>query len=242
MRQLSLAVLAAGIVTLAGSTAARAQSDTFRLGTTSTSISDAVSGGTDTELVRWGRGHYYGHYYWGRGYYRPAYYGYGYAYRPYWYRPAYYRPVVYAPYYQPVVVSPTYYYPISGQQVTPTMLTYSTTVNAAAQPAPTTRSGSSPQQLRMPGLVPQQPGGPQTFPYDGGPPSPVPMPGPDQVEPRPGVPVPGKIVSLPQETTGGVSQLYTVSLRSANASAAVPATTRLTYPAYGEQSLPAVRR
>ena len=100
----------------------------------------------------------------------------------------------------------------------------------------------APQVLPTPSAVPQ----PSTYPYDGGPKTPVPLPGADTVDPtfgpRPTVPVQGKLVYLPlQETTGGSTQLQTISLNSTPAQAPA-ATPRYTYPAYGEQPLPPVTR
>lgn len=261
MCRIAAALCAAGLLTLAGSTAVWAQSDTLRLGTSS---SGTVSGGTDTELVayRGGHGHYhggfgsyrggYGHYHGGYGYYRGGYghyYG-GYAhYRPYWnnyayyspyyYRPYYYRPALYFNYYQPYYyAAPAYYYEISGQTDVPTTLAQ---MPAQVQPStsqyrPTT---ARPQLLPMPATLPQQPGGIQTFPYDGGPQTPLPMPQIDPASgPRPTVPLQGKLVSLPLETTGGTTPLFTVSLGTSAQPAPSP---RYTYPAYGEQALPQVR-
>jgi hypothetical protein len=244
---------AASLLTLAGSAPVWAQSDTFRLGTSS---SGTVSGGTDTELVyyRGGHGHYhggygyyrggYGHYHGGYAHYRPYWGGYGY-YSPYYYRtayypPYYYRPAVYFNYYQPYYyAAPVYYYPISGQTDVPTTLAQMPpqVQPQTSQYQPTT---GRPQLLPMPATVPQQPGGQQTFPYDGGPQAPLPMPQIDPASgPRPNVPLQGKVVSLPLETTGGTTPLFTVSLGT---SAQPVATPRYTYPAYGEQPFPEVRK
>src|SRR5437870_1414478 len=124
MRRFGLAVLTAGLVTLAGAATSRAD-DAIRLGTTSTAAvsPESISGGTDVEFAAY-RGHggfhgghhggfhgyrgygYYGGYNRAYAYYRPWHgYGYGYGYyRPFYYRPyyAFYRPYYYA--------TPPYYY------------------------------------------------------------------------------------------------------------------------------------
>jgi hypothetical protein len=249
MHKIGFATLAAGLLTLAGGTTAWAQSDTIRLGT---SAANSVTGGTDTELVR-GRGGYHAH--WGGGYgYRRGYWGgygynrgywggYGYAgYRPYYYRPAYYRPLVYVNYYQPYYYpSPVYYYPISGQAQV--QATYVQTPAQAQLPAPPYQTTTNrPQLLPQPATVPQQqPEGPQTFPYDGGPQAPLPDVDPAS-GPRPFIPLQGKIVSLPRETTLGSTQHLLVSLNSRTQSTAGPAPNAYAYLAYGEQPLPVVRK
>jgi hypothetical protein len=53
------------------------------------------------------------------------------------------------------------------------------------------------------------------------------------------VPLQGKVVSLPLETTGGTTQFITVSLGTSAEPAAIP---RYSYPAYGEQPQPAIRK
>jgi hypothetical protein len=248
MCRIGIALFAAGLLILAGSTAAWAQNDTFRLGSSSSGAAAAVSGGTDTELVHWRGGYRHGYGYWGgRAYYRPYWGGYGYAayYRPAYYRPAYYRPnyyrsVVYLNYYQPYYYAAPAYYPISGQADVPATL-----AQLPAQTQPVTSqyqpSTARPQLLPPPATVPQQPSGNQTFPYDGGPQVPLPMPQVDPASgPRPTVPLQGKIVSLPVETTGGTTPLFTVSLGTYGQPIAAPRS--YTYQAYGEQSLPYVRK
>jgi hypothetical protein len=244
MCRVGIAMFAAGLLTLAGNTAAWAQNDTFRLGSSSSGAAAAVSGGTDTELVH-GRGGYRGHYWGGHSYYRPYWGGYGYA--SYYYRPAYYRPAYYRPYYYgPVVYQPYYYaapayYPISGQADVPaTLAQLPAPQQATSQYRPTT---ARPQVLPMPAIVPQQPGGLQTFPYDGGPQVPLPTPQVDPASgPRPTVPLQGKIVSRPQETTGGTTPLFTVSLSTYGQTVTLGTPRSYTYPAYGDQALPAVRK
>jgi hypothetical protein len=97
-----------------------------------------------------------------------------------------------------------------------------------------------PQQLPAPAVVAPQAG--ETFPYDGGPQSPVPQPGVAPVQPgatpQPTVPLTGKVVSVPRETTGGVVYYTSYTDRT---TAATP-TSRYTYPAYGDQVLPTVRK
>jgi len=191
-------------------------------------------------------GHYHGYYGGNRGYgyggYR-GYYGYG-GYYPYY---NYYRPYVSIGFYQPYyATAPAYYYSISGQgTVAATYAQEPLQTPSATLPYQTTTG--KPQLLPLPSAAPQTPASPQTFPYDGGPQAPLPMPQTDPASgPRPTVPLQGKVVSLPMETTGGTSQLYMVGLGThqpaASSSAATPAQTRYTYPAYGEQQLPAVRK
>ena len=163
MRNWMWAVLATGCL-LAGFGTVSAD-DTVRLGGPSAQAD--VQGGTDTDLVRWGRGGYGGynrggyggHYRGGYGYYRGYYGGYG---RPYYYG-GYYAP---AYYYPPTYYAPTYYAPRAIRY-------YSYPINGESSPPPaTTMQGSFyPSQS-------QQPFGNGTFPYDGGPRAPVPMPNP----------------------------------------------------------------
>ena len=197
----------------------------------------------------WGWGGYWGGYwpywglyawnrpFWGYGYYRP-YGGYGY-YSPYYYvdaAPAYYD------YY------PATYYPIAGQQEVPgtlARLPMPRSVSAPVSPYQQ-QAAARPQVLPMPVALPQRPGEPQTFPYDGGPQSSLPLPGKDGVgpasSPRPMVPLKGKLVSLPQETTGGTTQI--IQFVGLGIASPVPAPTAApySYPAYGEQPLPPIRK
>jgi hypothetical protein len=131
-------------------------------------------------------------------------------------------------------------------------------------------TGQPPQLLPAPQLAPAQyqyqpsappvapgtptlPNGNPTFPYDGGPQSPLPLPPAENVGPtsgpQPTVPLKGKLVSLPLETTGGTTPLMStqfiglgVSPSSAANVSGAPAANGLSYPAYGEQSLPPVPR
>jgi len=199
---------------------------------------------------------YYGGYYGGyRGYgyggfYRPFYYG-GYYARPYYYG-SYYYPSYYSAYYYPSYYSAYYPCATTVANSTPLATVYSSGSYATPQ---VTQPG--PALLPQPQAVPQMPppaNGNQTFPYDGGPRAPLPMPGLDANPtggpgtPRPTVPLEGKFVSLPQETTGGIGLIDTASLSTVSwrpVSTSQPATsptTRYHYPAYGEQSLPPVNR
>jgi len=118
-----------------------------------------------------------------------------------------------------------------------------------AQPAAPIQyeSAAKPQGLPMPAVAPSQN---QTFPYDGGPQAPLPLPGPNGVEPsvapQPSVPLTGKVVSLPRELSGGTSQYtitHLVGFGTATPNTAqAPAATSYAYPAYGEQALPQVRK
>jgi hypothetical protein len=284
MRYLMWTALATGLM-LAGGGASWA-SDTIRLG--GPSAQDSIQGGTDTELVWWGRG-WHGRGYYGRGYYGGygrAYYGgygygrgygyggygyggYGYGYRPYYYG-SYYRPYYYGggSYYSPYYYgggygggyggsyySPYYYssyYPCSGISV-PTL---------AFQP-----NGTSSNPLRSPSYMPPvtngngnsnsngngNGNGNGTYPYNGGPNNPVPLPNDGTTPmngPRGNIPLDGKLVSLPTKATGGVSpvtlpemqRLHYVSTTAAPVQMKTsPA--RISYPAYGEQSItPAPRK
>jgi len=203
---------------------------------------------------------FYGSYYGGyRGYGYGGYgyggYGYGYAsyYRPFYYGGYYARPYYYgASYYYPSYYS-SYYYPCASTVVssTPVVAVYSSsyTTPQVVQPG----AALLPQPQVMPQMPSAAPNGNQTFPYDGGPGTPLPMPGPDAnpiggpSTPRPTVPLEGKFVSLPQETTGGIglidtASLATVSWRPVSTSQPATATNRYHYPAYGEQPLPPVNR
>jgi len=112
MRSFGLALLAAGLVALAGSGTVRADNDTIRLGTAASGAAGGASVDVDTTLVYWRGGHWgygggWGHRGYGGGWagYRPFWGGYHRAfYRPFWgggygYRP-FYRPYVYGGYYQ----------------------------------------------------------------------------------------------------------------------------------------------
>jgi hypothetical protein len=285
MRRVGLALLAAGCLAVA-STTARADNDTVRLGSSSSGAVTNPDNGTDTELVVWRGGYRQGGHYGGfrgygyrgygyRGYGYRGYgygyrgYGYGYGYRGYGYggynRPFYgsyyggYYPSYYSgyypgyyggycnqPYYWRISYSApvTYVYNVEDAYV-PVTSVYSAPASQAQYVQPRTMPA---QQLPAPQVAPAQPNGNQTFPYDGGPSSPVPLPQvPNGSDAGPGapptVPLTGKIVSLPRETTAGSTQ-YTLVSSAAQQAAAAPAAapSSYTYPAYGEQSLPPVRR
>lgn len=233
MRNLMWAVLAAGAV-LAGSEAAWAN-DTVRLGGPAAQAS--VDGGTDTFLVhrRFGYGGgYYGGGYGGRSYYGGGYYGrpfvsIGFYGRPYYggyyggyYGSSYYYPRAYYDYYAPTYYYRPYYYssyfyPCAGDSAPAT-----TIPGGAYSQAPATTNGDG------------------TFSYDGNPRILVPMPSPgNKTNPAPGVlPIDGKLVSLPNEVSGGV---LPVGLPTPERAAA-PAP-RVTYRAYGDEPIaPAPRK
>lgn len=233
MRNLMWATLAAGAI-LAGSEAAWA-SDTVRLGGPAAQAS--VDGGTDTFLVHRRGGYGYGGGYGGRSYYggyygrsfayygRPYYSGY---YRPYYYPRAYsyYYPTYYpAYYYQPYYsYSADYYYPIAGQ------------IQQAA-----TVQGNGSYQSPAPQIFVPQGNSDSTFPYDGDPRNVVPMPSQNnRTNPAPGVlPIDGKLVSLPNEISGGV---LPVGL-PAPPRVSTPTAPRVTYPTYGDEPIvPAPRK
>jgi hypothetical protein len=169
----------------------------------------------------WG-GYGWGGYGWGGGY--------GGYYYPYSY-PVYY-PYYYTPYY-----SDYYYYPIVGQSAP--------TVNLQASYYSEPPAYNQPFQGTLP-----LPGGNGTYPYNGGPSQPIPMPAPsgdaNPANDRGIIPLDGKLVSFPSQTTGGFSPvgLSAVQPRSSTTTVPVPApaskTTktaplpRVIYPAYGE--------
>jgi hypothetical protein len=238
MRNLMWTALAAGCV-LAGSSIAMAQ-DTIRLG--GPSAAAAISGGTNIELVRGGHGGgghgghghgghgHYGHY--GHGHYGHYHYGhfghYGYG----RYYAGYYRPyysAYYWPYYYPsVYVSPSYYYPsyVSSAGY------YDYPMVGETLPMPVTMLRGNYQAAPMPPA-----GGDLTYPYNGGPRLPLPTPAPDAKPPAPrgNLPIDGKLVSL-QQPVGGVS------LPAAPTTTAKSTTTRVTYPAYGEDPVTSAPR
>ena len=233
MRNVKWGAFAAGLV-LAFTSATWAD-NTVRLGGPSAQAS--IDGGTDISLVHGRyRGGYHGGYYGGRGY--SAYYGnrgYGGGYyrpyvsvgfygRPSYYYPrtySYYYPTYYPAYYPTYYVQPSYYYyPVAGET-----------------PPPVTLQSNYPAQLPrtyVPPMPPAQGEGP--FPYDGDPRNLVPLPAP---QPNPAapriIPIDGRLVSLPNEISGGVSQIGTPTPR-----APVP---RVPYPAYGDEPItPAPRK
>jgi len=242
MRSLMWGALAAGLV-LAGSGVSWA-SDNVRLG--GPAAEAAIQGGIDV-LARGGyRGGHHGGYHggygrggisvsigYGRGYYGGGYYGGGYGrgyyggyhrpyYASYYYPRSYYSyyPTYYPTYYPSYCYEPTYYYPTNGG-VAP----QATLQSSYLLPAP---------RNYVPPMPPAQPDG--QYQYDGDPRQLVPMPNP--ATPKV-VPIDGRLVSLSDEITGGVTQIYpTASQRTSTTPA-----TRVAYPAYGEEPItPAPRK
>jgi len=219
----------------------------------------------------YGRGYGYGY---GRGfygsYYRPfisigiggyGYGGYGYGgyYQPYYgvsSYSSYYYPSYYSSYYPGYYSYPSYSYaPIYAPcSTTVTEVTTAPQVVTVTPSTPSYSVAPSTSYSQIPAPRVLAPAGDGTFPYDGGPRNPLPMPGPDgdanpMSAPRKTVPLDGRLVSLPKQTTGGVTPVgdFFVSLRTDAASQPVridgPATpSRYTFPAYGEQNLPPVTR
>lgn len=257
--------LAAGLLLTA--TALSQANDTVRLG--GPSAQAAIQGGTDNELVRYGRGYYggggyyggrayygghhgryYGSYY-GGGYYRPYYGGYSY-YRPYYqpyvysYYPSYYGGSYYSPYYAS-------YYPCAGD-VAAVVTVQGQQPVYQSQSQPTYQAPLAPRNNVQP--MPPATNGDGTYPYNGGPTQPIPMPpASDNPAPTSGprgiIPLDGKLVSLPRETGGGVSPVGTPKTQGwryvtgGNISVqmnATPTQTRVAYPAYGENAVPTPRK
>jgi len=185
----------------------------------------------------YGRGYYGGHY---GHYHQPYYYGsyYG-GYRPYYSN--YYSPYYgnyYSSYYGNSYYGSPYYYGIAydGYAVAP-MTTLQATVYPQTQIAP-------PQPYAQPQMPPASDSGNGTYPYNGGPANPIPQPSDSPVPmnspPRGIVPLDGKLVSLPVETTGDVSVVPSIQRWTYVSTAAAPA--RITYPAYGDVSIPPAPR
>jgi len=121
--------------------------------------------------------------------------------------------------------------------------------------SPGVLQAQAPQSRYSEPLMPPADGGNGTYPYNGGPVNPVPLPDNNPVPtnngPRGIVPLDGKLVSLPSETTGGVSptslgaQRYSF-VSTTNVAAPIqlnPAPTRIAYPAYGDEPIrPAPRK
>lgn len=214
-----------------------------------------------------GRGYYGGFAYGGRGYYGGGrgYYGGYYGYRPYvgigigyggYYGGGYYGGGYYggySSYYSPYYVTPSYYYGCSNTVVT-TAPTVTLSQAGYQAPAPSTYQPSyQPQPTPMPMPQPQGNG---TFDYNGNPRSTVPMPEVNDVGPaaspkRPTMPFDGRLVSMPRETTGGVSQISNVTNFVSTNSATLPSATApatsapapsYAFPAYGDVQLPSVRK
>ena len=250
MRHVLWSFLAAG-VTLAGAGTIFADDDTVRLGGAEAQAS-IYSGGIDIDLVRggggghgggghggvghagygggrgygyggYGRGFGYGGYGRGYGYGYGRGFGYGFGFGGYYggYYPAYYYPYYYAP---------TYYYPIAGDSA-PTMTLQATPSNYYAEP------NFAPQ----PNAQPMRPAGNGPFPYDGGPRAPIPMPAPGidntpASQPRPVVPIDGKLASLATQPSGGFAPVTTPDIQRLRYVSTPASTqpTRIVYPAYGE--------
>jgi len=191
---------------------------------------------------------YYGGYGYARGYYggygRGYYGGYGYGgYGGYYpYSSVYYQPYYTTPYYYN-----SYYYPCVGQTAATVTLAQTNNYSAPQYAAPQnygTQQNYGPTPYSEP--VPL-PGGNSTFPYNGGPSAPIPMPAPNNpVQPgqkigdpsnnRGIIPLDGKLVSLPNETTGGFTPVTAPSRTVVTPQTRTPAATpRVTYPAYGEE-------
>jgi len=195
-----------------------------------------------------GYGSYYGGY--NRGYYGGYYGGYGRSYyggyyggyRPYYGYGSYYGGYA-QPYYSNYGSYSNYgYYGISGTGA-PLL-----TAQVPAEYYPYQAQSQVPQNYTQPYMPPASNG---TYPYDGGPSSPIPMPADSAVPtnngPRGTVPLDGKLVSLPRETTGAAGSVAVptmVRLNQVATSAPIrPASTRIAYPAYGDERIaPAARR
>jgi len=225
------------------------------------------------------RGYYGGYGYgYGYGYYRPYYYR-PYYYSSYYYQP-YYSSYV-APYYYPTnyYAQPSYYYPCvstpapivagagAGAGAGPAVYaqtqtkTYTYTPGTLVRPtapvlAPYYQNGNPLPPVLNGNQVPPGQNGNGTFPYDGGPTNPVPLPV-DPAIPTNGqpsgnvVPLDGKLVSLPHQTTGGIASVVTPEIQklryvsltnTSTTSSNQPSATPITYPAYGEQAIVPVRR
>ncbi len=250
MRKWTWTALAAGLLlTGVGATSA---DDIVRLG--GPGVQNDIEGGTDTELI-WGRywggggryyggarywgggGRYYGGYYGARdgggGYYGARHWGggyYGAVYRPYYYG-SYYRP-----YYRPAYYyTPSYYYQQSYNDC------YYSPIMGDAAPTLTLQAKSTPTQRAVPS-VPSD----GSFPYDGGPrpTSPAPAPrGPDlnpSKSPQPPLPLEGRLVKLPAESSIGMSSVTSPEIQRLRY---VTTPVRVSYPAYGEEPIsPAPRK
>jgi len=189
----------------------------------------------------YGRG-YYGGYGYGRGYYGGygrGYYGGGY----YPYSSVYYQPYYYSPY-----SYSSYYYPCVGETaatVTLAQANYGVPQYAAPQNYGTQQNyGPVPYSEPLPA-----PGSNSTFPYNGGPSAPISLPAPNPIQPgqkigdpsnnRGIIPLDGKLVSLPNETTGGFTPVTAPARTIVTPQTRTPATTtttpRVVYPAYGEE-------
>ena len=237
MRHLMWTLLAGGL--LLASSAAGWANDTVRLGGPAAETS--FDGGTDTELVysrggyrggNYGRGYSYGRSYYGGYGYGRSYYG-GYAsYRPNYGYSSYYRPYYSSYYSRPYYGSQSSYYnrPYVNYSYAPT---YHYRIAGSEAPIATLRAQANySEPLPPPQYVPPMPPASDsngTFRYDGGPRSPIPMPAPGAGtnpanQQRGVVPSDGKLVSLPSETSIGMS-LFAMPTQVAS---------RIEYPAYGD--------
>jgi hypothetical protein len=259
MQRIGWTALAAALV-MVGSSKLQAQ-DTLRLGGTGDAKVQTLEfdGQADTDQVYW-RGGYRG---WGRpyaGFYRP------WSYRPFVYRPFVYRPWVYRPYYayRPYYYSspyayytPSYYYSAPAYSYyyadpcgtdTPSMPKAVVLGSSSYAQAPIFQTPSQSQSPRP--IAPPQ-SGDGTFRYDGGPGQPMPLPGPEGPAPtnqkRPTLPLDGKLVSIPSNSSAGhtyaaygetprlpaQAPAKTSPVRVASGPAA--ATVRVAYPAFGDR-------
>lgn len=258
MRTLMWSALAAGFLLVGGSAAWA--SDTVRLG--GPAAQTDIQGGTDTELVHWGRGGGFGRGgfgggygrggfgggfygrggyggFYGRGYYGGFYGGgrgfggfYAGGYGRYNGWPRFYSSYYSQPYYYSSYYSQPYYY-------TPTYYQpcdYYYPIAGESAPTMTLQAKSTYQT--------PAPQGDGTFSYDGGPRRVVPMPdGRGDVnpakDPRGVVPLDGRLVVLPSETRGGVSPVTSPEIQRLRY---VSTPSRVSYPAYGEEAIPPVTR
>jgi len=258
MRNLFLSAIAAALL-LTGGSAVWADDDIVRLGGPSAQAD--IQGGTDIELVRgyygggygrgyggggdvrgyygggYGRGYYgggYGRGYYGGGYGRGFYGGYG----GYGYRNAFYRPYFYGSFYRPYYASyygsPYYYTPYYSSYYADDYYYPTSGITAAVI---TMQSSNNYQSAAPERILPFSPDG--TYPYNGGPDSAIPMPmptAPTDKMPRGTVPLEGKLVTLPQQSSGGISPVTSPDIQRlhfVNTPSAAPV--RVSYPAYGEK-------
>jgi hypothetical protein len=143
-----------------------------------------------------------------------------------YYYPSYYYPATYystpSYYYGSEIVAAPSYYPVAGEMVAAPISTVRRTGEMVAAPMSTVqRTYQAP--AGQPNVPPKPKASDGTFPYNGGPSAPRPMP---ETKPAPKAPpVDGKLVSLPNENTGGA-----------------PAP-RVAFPAYGDEPIaPAPRK
>ena len=231
MRNLFLSAIAAALL-LTGGSAVWADDDIVRLGGPSAQAD--IQGGTDIELVRGYYGGGYGRGYYGGGYGRGFYGGYG----GYGYRNAFYRPYFYGSFYRPYYASyygsPYYYTPYYSSYYADDYYYPTSGITAAVI---TMQSSNNYQSAAPERILPFSPDG--TYPYNGGPDSAIPMPmptAPTDKMPRGTVPLEGKLVTLPQQSSGGISPVTSPDIQRlhfVNTPSAAPV--RVSYPAYGEK-------